>query len=144
VWLLRKDILIKRPCAKLDFRRLGPFRIIAQINDVAYQLKLPSSCKLHPIFHVTVLEPYTLNSIPDRTPPPPPIEIEGAEEFEVRQIFYSKISRQRLYYLVNWEGYAPCDRTWEPVENLTNASAKVAAFHARYPTKPRLIGLGGV
>ena len=139
VWLLRQDIATKRPCAKLDFRRLGPFRIIAQINDVAYRLKLPSSCKLHPVFHVSVLEPYKNNTIPDRAPPPhPPIEIEGAEEFEVRQILDSKIARQRLYYLVDWEGYAPCDRTWEPMGNLANAAEKVAEFHERYPHKPKV------
>jgi hypothetical protein len=86
----------------------------------------------------------THNIIPDRTPPPPPpIEIKGDEEFEVHQNLDSKISRRHLYYLVDWEGYAPCDRTWEPVEILANASDKVAAFHARYPTKARSIGLGG-
>ena len=30
----------------------------------------------------------------------------------------------------------PNDRTWEPAENLDNASDMVAAFHNKYPHKP--------
>ena len=35
VWLSRKNIKTTRPCNKLDFKKLGPYRIEAKINDVA-------------------------------------------------------------------------------------------------------------
>jgi hypothetical protein len=77
VWLLCLNLKTNRPCDKLDFRRLGPFSIIKQINDVTFRLKLPPSIKIHPIFHVSLLEPYKESSIPCRCQvPPPPIEIE--------------------------------------------------------------------
>ena len=48
----------------------------------------------------------------------------------------SKIIRNKLYYLVNWLGYSPNDRTWESIENVTNACALLEDFHRRYPEKP--------
>lgn len=41
VWLLRKYIATTRPCAKLDYKRLGPFKITEFIGPVAYRLELP-------------------------------------------------------------------------------------------------------
>jgi hypothetical protein len=137
VWLLRRDLPTARPCAKLDYRRLGPYKIIAQVGDRAFRLELPPSVRIHPVFHVSVLEPYTANPFPDRVPPPPPtVEIDDHEEFEVREILDSKFLRRRLYYLVDWAGYSPSDRTWEPAENVANAPDKIAEFHWRYPNKP--------
>ena len=48
----------------------------------------------------------------------------------------SKIVRNKLYYLVDWVGYPPSDRTWEPVNNVSNTQALVKDFHRRYPNKP--------
>jgi hypothetical protein len=92
VWLLRRNLKTNLPCNKLDFRRLGPFLVIKQINDVAFHLELLPSMKIHPIFHVSLLEPYKESSIPCKSQvPPPPIEIEGQEEFEVLEILDSRI-----------------------------------------------------
>jgi hypothetical protein len=53
--------------------------------------------KIHPVFHVSLLEPYKELTIPRRLPtPPPPIEINGEEEFEVSKIIDSRINRKRL------------------------------------------------
>ena len=38
VWLLQRNITTTRPCAKLDYTKLGPFRISECINLVAYLL----------------------------------------------------------------------------------------------------------
>jgi hypothetical protein len=137
VWLLRRHIKTTRPCEKLDYRRLGPFRIIGKINDVAFRLDLPPQLRIHPVFHSSLLEPYQENTIPGRiTQPPPPIELEDGPEYEVADILDSRIIRNQLYYLVDWLGYSPSERTWEPFENITNARALLDEFHRRHPDKP--------
>jgi hypothetical protein len=106
VWLLRHNLKTNRPCDKIDFRHLGPFLVVKQINDVAFRLELPPSMKIHPVFYVSLLEPYKESSIPGKSQVlPPSIEIEGQEEFEVSKILDSRIIRRKLEYLVQWQGY---------------------------------------
>src|SRR5579875_2853668 len=84
VWLLRRNLRTRRSSDKLDYRCLGPFLVVRQINKVAYRLELPASMKIHHVFHVFLLEPYKESTLPGRVQEPPsPIEIEGDEEFEV-------------------------------------------------------------
>ena len=93
--------------------------------------------RIHPVFHVSLLEPWTSSSIPGRViPPPPPIELADGPEFEVEAILDSKIMRNKSYYLVDRLGYSASDRPWEPAENLSNARELVADFHQCYPHKP--------
>ena len=55
-----------RPCSKLDYQRFGHYIITGKISDVAFRLDLPPHMHLHPVFHVSLLEPYTTSSIPSR------------------------------------------------------------------------------
>ena len=57
VWLLRRHIQTSRPSSKLDFKRLGRFKILRKISTHAYELDLPASMKSHPVYHVSLLEP---------------------------------------------------------------------------------------
>ena len=137
VWLLRRNLKTRRTSDKLDYRRLGPFLVTKQVNEVAYRLDLPTSMKIHPVFHVSLLEPYKESTIPGRLQaPPPPIEIDGEEEFEVSEILDSRINRRKLEYLVHWQGYEVSERTWEPAANFDNAPEMIEEFHRQYPTKP--------
>ena len=54
VWLLRLNITTIHPCAKLDYTKLGPFRISECINLVAYWLDLPPHYRIHDVFHVSL------------------------------------------------------------------------------------------
>jgi len=139
VWLLRRNIKTTRPSTKLDYRRLGPFRIteIVGQSQSAFRLELPPQMHIHPVFHVSLLEPYIPNIIPGRTQDPPEaVEVEGQEEWEVGEVLDSKIQRGALFYLVDWEGFGPEDRTWEPAINLENSTELVEAFHLTYPNRP--------
>ena len=138
VWLNPSNIRTERPSKKLDWKRLGPFSITKRIGTQAYELSLPKSMKIHPVFHVSLLEPYKASPIPDRTqPPPPPVIVDSDREFEVEQILDSKFTRNHLYYLVKWKGYSISDNSWEPAQFLKNAPELVKSFHDRYPSKPR-------
>jgi hypothetical protein len=140
VWLLSRNIATTRPNKKLDFKRLGPFKVLSQVNRVAYQLELPPSWKIHNVFHVSLLLPVHSDSpVPwvDRYPPPPPPElIDGYEEFEVQAILDSRYRHRKLQYLVDWKGMSPQERTWEPATHLRNSPDLIKDFHDRYPVKP--------
>ncbi|MBW0528021.1 hypothetical protein O181_067736 [Austropuccinia psidii MF-1] len=88
VWLSSKNIKSTRPTKKLSERWLGPFPILKKVSTHAYHLKLPSQWKsIHPVFHISLLEPVKTSKIPNRhQEPPPPIIIEEEEEWDVSQI----------------------------------------------------------
>jgi hypothetical protein len=80
---------------KLDYQKVGPFTIVKQINIVAFQLKLPNSMKIHPMFHVSLLEPYHVFTIPGITHKPTlPIVVNGEQKYEVEEILDSRISHR--------------------------------------------------
>lgn len=137
VWLLRRNIKTTRPMDKLDYKRLGPFEIVKPVGTRAYRLLLPASMgRLHPVFHVSLLEPYGVSDIPGRTqPPPPPIEIDGEMEWEVEAILDSRRRRGQLQYLIHWRGYDESQRSWEPASNVENCPELLTDFHRRYPDK---------
>ena len=94
--------------------------------------------QVHPIFHVSLLEPHVANTFPGRVVPPPRPEIvDRFEEFEVLRILDSQIRRRRIQYLVDWVGYDASERTWEPVSNLQNAMSAIDSFHSLFPFRPR-------
>ena len=78
-------------------------------------LQLPDSmCVIHPVFHVSMLEPSTPNTIPDCIqPPPPPVLVDSEPEYEILEILDSKLDNCccicKLLYLVKWSGYEGTD-----------------------------------
>jgi hypothetical protein len=139
VWLLRDNIKTTRPSDKLDVKKLGPFKIHSAVGTRSFRLHLPQSMsKVHPVFHVSLLERYIANNLPGRTmPPPPAVEIEGEEEFEVEAIVDSRKFRRKLQYRVQWKGYHGDDKySWESPDDVTHCPELVIAFHERYPQKP--------
>jgi len=64
---------------------------------------------VHPVFHVSMLEPTTSNTFSERIQPAPaPVIIDGEPKYEISWIVDFKIDRQRackLLYKVIWLGY---------------------------------------
>lgn len=57
----------------------------------AYQLDLPKSMKMHPVFHVTLLDFAANDPVTgQRQPPPPPIIVNQEEEYEIEEILDSR------------------------------------------------------
>ena len=89
------NICTTRPSKKLAEKYLGPFEIIAQVGSVSFTLRLPDSMRsIHPVFHISMLEPSTLNQFPDRIQiPEPPIIINSDSEYEISKILDSRIDK---------------------------------------------------
>ena len=143
VFVLAKYIRSTRPTAKFAEKYLGPFTVLEKIGSLSYKIQLPDYLRrIHPVFHVSQLEPSYPNPIPNRTQtPPPPIEVEGEVEYLVAEVLDSKLDRRfkrcPLRYFVRWSGYEGTDEefSWVAADDI-HADELIPAFHLRYPDKP--------
>ncbi len=126
---------------KLTSKYIGPFNITRKISAVAYELQLPPTLRVHPVFHVSKLKPYRDGTVafPDRQqeeerPPPELVDEEGEQQWEVeailnkRSIQRGRARHPRIEYLVRWRGYPEWEATWEPQAHLEHAQRLVAEF----------------
>src|SRR6266436_2753337 len=73
VYVKAKFFHTTRPSRKLAEKNLGPFEIIGTLGMHSITIHLPQQFRgVHPIFHVSQLEPAFLNPFPYREQPPPP------------------------------------------------------------------------
>ena len=138
VFISTANMSTNRPSKKLDYKKIGPYPIIAKINDVAFKVKLPRNMRIHPVFHVSLLEPAFADPDPNRKrPPPPPLLIDAEFEYVVEGILDSRYFRNKLQYLVKWQGFSQQESTWEAATNLRNSANFITEFHE---TKPNAAG----
>jgi hypothetical protein len=127
-------------CHKLSQQRVGPFKVLNRIGELAYELELPSTWKIHPVLSIAHLEPHVPDTFGRTQSAPLPDMIVGHdgevdEEWEVEEIIRERYNkrRKRKEYLVKWHNFGPESNTWEPEENLINAGDVFDRFRARDP-----------
>lgn len=121
---------------KFKARFIGPYEVIRVVNPVAYKLKLPQSLKIHPVFHISLLQPWRSDpEFPTHTSSltrPPPVDA-SENRFEVETLLQKRYRRYgrggRVEYLVRWKGYGEEDDTWEPERHIDQGL--IDAFTAR-------------
>jgi hypothetical protein len=115
---------------------IGPFEVVQVVGPVAFKLKMNPGSRVHPVFHVSLLETYREDSRVQT--PPPPIELEGALEYEVESILehqFRGIKNPKAYYKGAWKGYGVEHNSWEPESNVVNAPEIVAYYWKRQAEK---------
>ena len=118
VWLEGTHLKLPHQSTKLAPKRYGPFKIRKQVNLVMYQVMLPTTWQIHPVFHASLLSPYSETDAhgPNYSRPPP--NLIGEEFYEVEQIWDHRHHGQSrtLQYLIKWKGSPKSDNTWEPAD----------------------------
>jgi hypothetical protein len=90
------------------------------IGVVVYSVQLPSTFKIHDVFHVSLLR----MCVADGRVQPSPLPIfEEDASYEVERVLSHENrgsrSRPKKFYLVKWLGYALEHNSWEPECNLS-------------------------
>jgi hypothetical protein len=121
---------------KLFPRFLGPFRVIHEVNPVAFWLELPAPMRIHPVFHVSLLRKYRPRkregAVDIPVPPPVPMILTDTAEFKVEMILGDRdkeisvrtnahgVAHRRVQkeFLVKWVGYTEDHNQWIPEAEL--------------------------
>ena len=91
VYICTDHIRTNRTACKLAEQKIGPFPIVSQPSPMSFTLHLPSTICIHPVFHVSQLEPEHPNTFADcEQLPPLPLIVDGVPEYLIEHIIDSK------------------------------------------------------
>ena len=134
VWLSGRNLRSRRPHKKLDYKFHGPYKVEEVIGKQAYRLGLPPDLRVHPVFHVSLLEPCR-NRTGAGTEEPPPLSVDGDDEWEIEKILDSRVQGNQLQYLVQFTGWSADNNEWVADTDMHAARLK-REFHKEHPAKP--------
>ncbi|XP_071680642.1 uncharacterized protein [Lolium perenne] len=111
-----KKSVVNRPYPKLSYKFFGPYVVLERIGEVAYKLQFPSTAKVHPVFHVSQLKPFTpkYTRVFDELPSVPDL---AATTIEPEEILERPMVRSgnmvATQVLIKWRGLIREQATWE-------------------------------
>ena len=141
VLLSTENLQLKNaPVRKLKRRFIGPFFITQRIGPVAYELDLPSTWKIHPVFHTSLLRPFrTSQWATVAEPAVGELQPEEDEPYDVEKLLRWRrrgpSSQRQKEFLVLWTSWSLDDTTWIPAENFTSARELEKMIRRDKPTE---------
>ena len=111
-----QSTVANRPYPKLAYKFFGPFQILERIGPLAYKLQLPDDSRIHPVFHVSQLKPFTPDYSPvfselPRAPNLTAAPVQPIAILERRMV--KKGNNSIVQVKVQWSSLAPESPTWE-------------------------------
>ena len=140
-------IRTKWPSKSLSHKLQGLFKVLEKKGSRTFKLEISPQWKIHPIFHISLLDPYRTSIRPGREQPPQePGEIDGDLEWEVERKVKSEIityigrwrRMQEIRNFVKWAGCSEDENTWEPPEGLEQGQELVEEFNRENPEMQKL------
>jgi hypothetical protein len=110
-----------RPCRKLAYKFYGPFTVEQKIGNLAYKLALPPEARIHPVFHVSQLKPFTPNYTPvfSDLPRPPDLTTVNLRPSAILDRRMRKKGNDSVVQIkVQWGNLSPESATWEDYDVL--------------------------
>ena len=140
VYLLQKNIQMDWPNKKLDFKKLGPYKVITKKNRLNYEIEILDNKNFFNVFHISLLEPTPKDVRLTTTIQPniisPNDDNDDDQEWEIQKILDSRYNDGLLQYQIHWKGYDIKDATWEPAENCKGSTTALRKFYCSNPNKP--------
>ena len=134
--LLAENIKLPAPCRNLSSPWVGPY-LVRSVEGLNVELELPPTWQIHPVFHQSLLKPYS-GDPPDDRRPEPEVTAGGEEELVVEATRASKIDPELgTLCQVRWRGCPETDNTWEPASRLQGAGGLVYNLTHRRQSRRR-------
>jgi len=141
----RQQSVYKRLNKKLSPKFFGPYRVLAKVGPVAYKLVLPSSAKIHDVFHVSVLKKWVGTGIPVHSDLP---ILNPNEDVVLPQaVVDHRVTNGCAEILVHWQGCSLAEASWEDREEFVLRFPSFALEDNGNPKKVGVLrdrGRGGI
>jgi Chromo (CHRromatin Organisation MOdifier) domain len=106
---------------KMAPKQEGPFKVKEVLGPVTYRLKLPTTWKIHNMFHAVLLKPYIETEVhKGNFSRPIPDILDGEEVYNMETILRHRRRGRSYQYLIKWEGYPISEASWEPEEAFSD------------------------
>ena len=100
IFVLRRNMKITKKSNKLNHVKLGFFKILRNIKETNYELKLSTNMKKkHSIFHISFLKS-AHSDTPKTNISEKYIQSEDEEEYEVEKILNKQLIDEKIHYLI--------------------------------------------
>ena len=120
VLLSTTNLQVRGTPKKLQRKFVGPFRITECIGSQSYRLAVPTTWRMHDVFHVSLLKTWR-EDVYRRYPAPEPPRLEDADDQPVYEIekflrwrYRKTRNRKTREFLVIWKGYPVEEASWIP------------------------------
>ena len=118
----RQKTVLRRSSQKLSHRYFGPFKVEARIGKVAYRLALPSTTRIHPVFHVSLLKKRVGTDEPVSVQLPP-LKESGLLRLTPAKVLQhhtiQKNGKELIELLIQWVDLPATEATWEDKDQIT-------------------------
>jgi transposase InsO family protein len=150
VLLSARNIQTRRPHRKLDSKWFGPFEIKNRKGMQAYELVLPPGMqRLHPTFHVSLLEPYHARAGYEPGPVPMLLDVNEYDDtdvatgqhYEIEKIVAHKHDREGPLFRARWLGWSQEHDEWFRESDLEAAEEVLQAYKAAHPDWAKAAGI---
>jgi hypothetical protein len=80
------------PTWEVDWKLFGPCIVVRRLSTDGYGLEVPAIIRIHQVQPVSLLDPLVTDPIEGHVvPTPPPVEVDGEEEYQVAGVEDSRV-----------------------------------------------------
>jgi Chromo (CHRromatin Organisation MOdifier) domain len=118
---------------KMALKQEGPFEVKEVLGPVTYWLKLPTTWKIHNVFHAVLLKPYIKTEVHGGNfSRPIPDILDGEEVYNVETILKHRRREWSYQYLIKWKEYLISEASWEPEEAFSDDGDLLSLYKKRH------------
>ena len=123
VWLESYNLSTDAPSKKLTAKRLGPYEVLELIGPTSYRLDIPTSWRVHNVFHAALLSRTKEDTIPNRVAPPQPrVTMREQELWVIDRFVNSRWFRGKFQLKIRWEDQTEEQDDWRDYSAILKES----------------------
>jgi hypothetical protein len=128
--------VVVRPSAKIALKYYGPYKVLARVGIASYRIQLPTDSRIHNVFHVSQLKPFTPNYSPVFSELPAPVDLSSGV-FLPMQILERRMVKKGNSAVpqikVSWSTLPTDCATWEDYHVLRRRFPEAAIWKEVLP-----------